>query len=76
MSDIALPMTRPRNRAILRAAVTLIAVALLYEALARSGIFPAVLLPTIPSVLTTLYDMIRDGTMELHALYTLYRVLF
>ncbi len=60
----------------IRGAITLIAAALAYEALARSGIFAEVLLPTIPTVLHTLYGMMLDGTMPLHAAYTLYRVLF
>ena len=34
------------------------------------------LLPTIPTILRTLYGMMLDGTMPLHAAYTLYRVLF
>jgi len=60
----------------IRGGITLIAAALAYEALARSGIFAQVLLPTIPTVLRTLYAMMLDGTMPLHAAYTLYRVLF
>ncbi len=65
-----------KRRSMIRGGVTLIAAALAYEALARSGIFAAVLLPTIPTVLRTLYGMMLDGTMPLHAAYTLYRVLF
>jgi NitT/TauT family transport system permease protein len=65
-----------QQRSILRGAATLIAAAALYEALARSGMFAPALLPTIPTVLRTLYAMMLDGTMPLHAVYTLYRVLF
>ncbi len=65
-----------KRRSIIRGGLTLIAAAALYEGLARSGIFAATLLPTIPTVLRTLYGMILDGTMPMHALYTLYRVLF
>ena len=75
MSDIALPVTRPRNRSILRAAVTLIAVALLYEALARSGWFAAALLPTLPRIWSALIGSLADGSMIRHALYTMYRVM-
>lgn len=65
-----------RNRSILRGSLALLATAAFYETLARSGIFAAALLPTIPDVLRTLWNMMADGTMELHAVYTLYRVLF
>jgi NitT/TauT family transport system permease protein len=65
-----------QQRSIIRGGATLIAAAALYEVLARSGIFAAALLPTIPDILHTLYVMMLDGTMPLHALYTLYRVLF
>jgi NitT/TauT family transport system permease protein len=65
-----------QQRSIIRGGATLIAAAALYEVLARSGIFAAALLPTIPDILRTLYVMMLDGTMPLHALYTLYRVLF
>ena len=33
-------------------------------------------MPTIPVVLATFWDMLADGTMLRHTLYTLYRVLF
>jgi len=65
-----------KRRSMVRGALALVAAAALYEALARSGIFAQALLPTIPTVLRTLYGMILDGTMPMHALYTLYRVLF
>jgi NitT/TauT family transport system permease protein len=65
-----------RMRMILRAVLTLLAVAAIYEAVARSGLFPAVLLPTLPVVAGTLYATLADGTMPMHAVYTLERVLF
>jgi NitT/TauT family transport system permease protein len=65
-----------RARTIIRGAVTLALVAALYEIVARSGFFPAVLLPTIPAVLATLYGTLADGSMVEHAAFTLYRVLF
>ena len=64
-----------RTRSVRRAVVTLIVVAAGYEALARSGVFPPVLLPTLPTVVRTLWGAIADGTMPRHALYTLYRVM-
>ncbi len=67
--------TDKHMRSLRRAATALIVAAAIYEAVARSGIFPAVLFPTIPTVLGTLWAMTADGSMPLHALYTLYRVL-
>ncbi len=64
-----------RSRMVLRGAVTLLAAAALYEAVARSGAFPAVLLPTLPTVGNTLIRLIADGTMLAHAAATLARVL-
>lgn len=46
-----------------------------YEALARSGIFPPALLPTVPAVAAALWSGIADGTLPLHAGSTLWRVL-
>jgi NitT/TauT family transport system permease protein len=63
------------TRSYLRAAVTIGAAALLYELVARSGIFPQALLPTIPTIWHTLIGMLADGTMFEHAGFTLYRVL-
>jgi NitT/TauT family transport system permease protein len=57
-----------------RAAVTLAVAAALYEIVARSGLFPPALLPTLPAVARTLLATTLDGTMPLHALHTLYRV--
>jgi NitT/TauT family transport system permease protein len=59
-----------------RATLTLITAALIYEAVARSGIFPPALLPTLPVVARTLFTVLLDGTMLAHAAATLYRVLF
>jgi NitT/TauT family transport system permease protein len=64
-----------RARSIFRAAVTLTAAAALYEAVARSGFFPVVLLPTLPTVAHTFVVTLADGTMIAHALSTLYRVM-
>ena len=63
-------------RSLRRAAIALMVAAAIYEAVARSGLFPAALFPTIPAILSTLADMLSDGSMLQHAAYTLYRVLF
>jgi NitT/TauT family transport system permease protein len=62
-------------RTMRRGAVTLLGAAALYELTARSGIFPAALLPTILTIAKTLGAMLADGSMPLHVLHTLYRVL-
>ncbi len=58
-----------------RAALTLAAAALAYEAAARSGVFPPALLPTLPTIARTLAGALLDGSMLVHAGHTLYRVL-
>ena len=63
-------------RSAARAAAAILLTLVIYEAMARSGHFPKALMPTIPAVLATFYDMIVDGTMIMHTVYTLYRVLF
>ncbi|NJN39993.1 MAG: ABC transporter permease [Gammaproteobacteria bacterium] len=70
MSAIA---TRMRTTG--RAAVTLFAAAAIYEVIARVGVFPAALVPTIPTIAKTLLAMLLDGTMVQHAGATLFRVL-
>jgi len=64
-----------RWRMIGRAIVTLLVAAAIYEAVAQSGIFPAVLVPTLPKVARTLLNLFSDGTMLWHAFYTLTRVM-
>ena len=49
--------------------------AAIYEAVARSGHFPPALMPTLGAVAQTLWDLIRDGSILVHAGVTLYRVL-
>lgn len=68
-------MRADRARSIRRAAITLLALAVLWEVIARTGIFPRALLPTLPTIGRTLLATAADGTMARHALYTLYRVL-
>ena len=65
-----------RTRSAYRAAVTLVVAAAAYEALARTGYFPAVLMPTLPKIGSTLIAVLLDGSMLGHTLSTLYRVMF
>jgi len=67
--------TSDRTRSAVRATITLVCAALLYEAIARTGYFPPVLMPTLPKIGRTLIDVLVDGTMLWHAAATLYRVL-
>jgi NitT/TauT family transport system permease protein len=46
-----------------------------YEISARSGVFAAALLPTLPTVGRTLVRMLLDGTMLGHVAGTMYRVM-
>jgi len=63
-----------RARSAYRAGITLLLAAAVYEAVARSGAFPAALLPTLPKVADSLVTMLLDGTMLHHAASTMYRV--
>lgn len=58
-----------------RGAVTLLVAVAIYEAVARSGVFPPALLPTVPAIAGTLVSLILDGSMPIHAAHTLTRVL-
>ena len=69
-------MTADRIRSIRRGATSIVVVAALYEAVARSGYFVPALMPTLETIAQTLFGMLADGTMFGHAAYTLYRVLF
>src|SRR5262249_28002543 len=64
-----------RARSAYRAGLTLLIAAAVYEAIARSGYFPAALLPPLPKVASTLWTLLLDGTLIEHALATMYRVL-
>ena len=72
----AASISTDRARSAYRAGLTLLVAAACYEAVARSGYFPAALLPTLPKVAATLWTTTLDGTLPEHALYTMYRVLF
>jgi ABC-type nitrate/sulfonate/bicarbonate transport system permease component len=65
-----------RIRSYRRAVVTIAVAALCYELIARSGYFPAVLVPTLPKIAAALWRSLLDGSMLSHAGFTLYRVLF
>ena len=65
-----------RMHMVVRAAVAILLAAAVYEAVARSGLFPAVLVPTLPKVARTLFAGLADGSIPAHALATLYRVVF
>jgi ABC-type nitrate/sulfonate/bicarbonate transport system permease component len=67
--------TAQHRRSLIRGLLSIAAAAAFYQGVAMSGFFPKVLLPGIPTVLTTLYDMLSDGSMFQHAGATLYRVL-
>ena len=69
-------MSPERLRTLCRGALTLLIVAMLYEALARSGWFAPALMPTLPKVGGMLVAVLLDGSMLAHAATTLYRVLF
>jgi NitT/TauT family transport system permease protein len=64
-----------RYQSLRRGALTLLVVAALYEAVARSGYFAPVLMPPLGIVARTLVAMLLDGTLLVHAGATLYRVL-
>src|SRR5262245_66670338 len=68
-------MNAERMRSILRGTITILVVAALYEATARSGVFPRALMPTLGKVASTFADMVADGSMQHHAAATLARML-
>lgn len=58
-----------------RAIVALLVVLLGYEAIARSHVFAAALMPSLLSVMATFFSILLDGTLFQHAGHTLVRVL-
>ncbi len=58
-----------------RRTMGVILVGLLWEVVARSGLFPPALAPTVETIGVTLARMTLDGTLVWHLLFTLYRVL-
>jgi NitT/TauT family transport system permease protein len=75
-TSAAASANRDRARSAYRACITLLLAAAFYEAIARTGYFPAALLPTLPKVASTLWTLLLDGTMLEHAAHTMYRVMF
>jgi NitT/TauT family transport system permease protein len=69
-------MNPERVRSVCRGVLTLLLVAVVYEALARSGWFAPALMPTLEKIAGTLVAVLADGSMLAHAATTLYRVLF
>ncbi|MFN2644375.1 MAG: ABC transporter permease [Burkholderiales bacterium] len=58
----------------MRALVSVVLFAAVYEAIARSGSFAPALVPTLPVIAARLASMLADGSMANHAANTLYRV--
>src|SRR5580698_5743634 len=56
-----------RYQSLRRGALSLLVLAALYEAVARSGYFAPALMPTLGTVAQTLFDSIRDGSILVHA---------
>ena len=50
-------------------------IGLLWELLARSGVFPQALAPTVETITAALVGMIVNGALAWHLIFTLYRVL-
>ncbi len=65
----------PKLRSALRATVTLVIAAIVYEAIAWTEYFPPVLMPPISKIGATLWINLLDGSIIAHAASTLYRVL-
>jgi NitT/TauT family transport system permease protein len=62
-------------RSAVRATVSLLIFAMIYEGVARSGFFPAVLMPPLGKIADTIWAGILDGSMIGHAAGTMYRVM-
>jgi NitT/TauT family transport system permease protein len=67
--------TSERTRTSVIAIMSIAGAALIYEAVARTGYFPPVLMPTIPKIASKLFEVLLDGTMIVHTFGTLLRVL-
>jgi NitT/TauT family transport system permease protein len=72
----AAPGLADRTRSTRRAALSILGAALIYEIVARTGYFPAALMPTLPGVFRALVASLLDGSMLQHAAGTMYRVGF
>jgi NitT/TauT family transport system permease protein len=74
----ASPLARtisPRLRSAVRATISLLIFALVYEAISRSEYFPTVLMPSLGTIAKTMLTVVLDGTMLGHAASTMYRVM-
>ena len=69
-------MSRGGARSLLGALASVTLAALAWEAFARSGVFSTALTPSLTAIIPALGRMLVDGTLLLHTLYTLYRILF
>jgi len=69
-------MTADRVRTLRRGATSIVIAAAVYQAVAQSGFFASALMPGLPTIAQTLFGMLADGSMFMHAVFTLYRVLF
>jgi NitT/TauT family transport system permease protein len=65
----------PRLRSAVRATISLVVFALIYEVIARSELFPPVLMPSLVKIADTMLSGILDGSIIAHAAGTMYRVL-
>jgi NitT/TauT family transport system permease protein len=59
---------------LLRGAAGLLAIALVWEIFARSGIFPTSLTPTLGAIASSMIYLVANGTIFAHIVYTLMRV--
>jgi NitT/TauT family transport system permease protein len=64
-----------RLRSLARACVAILVAAVIYEGIARSGLFPAILVPSLVRVFGTLGALVTDGSMWHHMAATLYRMM-
>jgi NitT/TauT family transport system permease protein len=67
--------TGTSHKSSIRALLSVLALLALYEAFARSGMFPRALMPTLSEVGATLWSMLLDGSMLGHVTGTLSRVM-
>ena len=68
-------MSRTGTRSLWGALASVAAVALAWEAFARSGVFSTALTPSLIAIVPALGRMVANGTLVLHTFYTLYRIL-
>jgi len=68
-------MSRGGARSLLGALASVTLAAVAWEAFARSGVFSTALTPSLGAIVPALGRMLADGTLLLHTLYTLYRIL-